>query len=199
MKNIYFLSLILLLCTKTLFAQDFFLGEIRLFAGNFAPRGWAKCEGQLLPINQNQALFSLLGTTFGGNGQTTFALPDYRGRAAVGSGPTTLLGEKQGAESATLTIANLPSHSHSGVIMVSSSKATLNVPATSNAIASPAITVNSATRDMLGYNAVPPNTPLLGDATTTAGTVSPTPISTMQPSIVMTYIIALQGIYPSQN
>jgi microcystin-dependent protein len=199
MKKIYLLSIVLLLCTKTLFAQEQYLGEIRLFAGNFAPRGWTFCAGQLLPINQNQALFSLLGTTFGGNGTTNFALPDYRGRAAVGTGTTIILGEKQGAETTILTQANLPVHSHTQPIMVSSTKATLNVPTTSAAIASPAITVNSATRDMLGYNTATPNTALLGTATTTAGTVSPTPISTMQPSIVMTYIIALQGIYPSPN
>lgn len=199
MKKIYFLSLILLLCSKTFFAQVAYLGEIKLFAGNFAPKGWAKCEGQLLPINQNQALFSLLGTTYGGDGTTTFALPDYRGRAATGVGQTNLQGQKVGAETATLTQANLPAHSHIEPIKVSSSKATLNVPSIGNAIASPTLTANSVTRDMLGYGTALPNTPLLGETTTTAGTITPTAFSTVQPYLALTYIIALQGIYPSQN
>lgn len=198
MKKIYFITLALLLFSKTLFAQPY-LGEIRLFSGDFAPKGWAKCEGQLLPINQNQALFSLLGTTYGGNGTTNFALPDYRGRVAVSAGPTMTQGDKQGAETVTLTESNLPAHSHTQAIKVSSSKATLNVATTSAAIASPSITVNSVTRDILGYNTATPNTPLSGTTSTAAGTVSPTPISIMQPYIGMTYIIALQGIFPSSN
>jgi microcystin-dependent protein len=94
-----------------------FVGEISLFAGNFAPRGWAFCDGQLLPVNQNDALFSLLGTTYGGDGRTTFGLPDYRGRAAVGYG-TGLglspwsLGQMAGSEQTTLSTAQLPSHAH---------------------------------------------------------------------------------------
>src|SRR5439155_18983562 len=94
-----------------------FLGEIRLFGFNFAPRGWAFCQGQLLPIAQNTALFSLLGTTYGGNGQTTFALPDLRGRVAVGFGQgpglsNIDLGQVSGAETATLTQAQMPAHGH---------------------------------------------------------------------------------------
>ena len=199
MKKIYFLGLLILLCSTTLFAQEPYLGEIKLFAGSFAPRGWAKCEGQLLPINQNQALFALLGTTYGGDGRATFALPDYRGRAATGVGPLNLQGQKVGAESTTLTPANLPAHSHIEPIKVSSSKATLNVPTAGVAIASPALTANSVTRDMLGYNATQPNSPLLGEATTAAGTASPTAINTVQPFLALTYIIALQGIFPSPN
>src|SRR3954468_23228168 len=95
-----------------------FLGEIRMFGGNFAPRGWAFCNGQILSIAQNTALFSLLGTTYGGNGQTTFGLPDLRGRVAVsaGQGPglsNYSLGELAGSESVTLTSANMPAHNHS--------------------------------------------------------------------------------------
>jgi microcystin-dependent protein len=199
MKNILYTTLVLLLFTKTIYAQEQYLGEIKLFAGNFAPKGWALCQGQLLPINQNQALFALLGTTYGGNGTTNFALPDYRGRAAVGVGPTYPQGTITGSENTTLTAANLPIHNHSEPIKVSSSKATLNAPTSTSSIASPAITVNSATRDMLGYNVAAPNTALLGTASTTAGTITPTPINVMQPSIAMTYIIALTGIFPSQN
>lgn len=199
MKNIYIFILILFLFTKTLFAQQPYLGEIKLVALNYAPKGWALCNGQLLPININQALFSLLGTTYGGDGRTTFALPDLRGRAAVGDGLSIVLGEKQGVETTTLTHANLPVHSHTEPIKVSSGTATLNVPTASSSIAAPTITANSTTRAILGYNAAAPNTALRGSATTAAGTVTPTPINTMQPFIAMTYIIALQGIFPSQN
>lgn len=198
MKKIYLLILVLFLCTKSIFAQPY-MGEIKLFAGNFPPKGWALCNGQLLPINQNQALFSLLGTTYGGNGQTTFALPDLRGRVPVGEGLSIVLGERQGAETATLTEANLPAHSHTEPVKVSSSTATSNVPTASSSIAAPTITANSITRNSLGFNTAVPNTALSGTATTAAGTVTPTPINTMQPYIAMTYIIALQGIFPSRN
>ncbi|NDP27173.1 MAG: phage tail protein [Flavobacterium sp.] len=199
MKYKYIVTLALFLFTKTLFAQEPYLGEIKLVAQNYAPRGWALCSGQLLPINQNQALFSLLGTTYGGNGQTTFALPDLRGRVPVGDGLSIVLGERQGAETAILTQANLPAHSHNEPIKVSSSAATANVPTASSSIAAPTITVNSITRNTLGFNTASANTPLIGTATTSAGTLTPTPINTMQPSIAMTYIIALQGIFPSRN
>src|SRR5690349_11480526 len=89
-----------------------FMGELRLMSFNFAPKGWAQCNGQLLPINQNQALFSLLGTTFGGNGQTNFALPNLQGCAAVGFGQGVTLGEKAGQESHTLIMSEMPSHTH---------------------------------------------------------------------------------------
>lgn len=197
MKNIYVLALVLFLCTKTIFAQESYMGEIKLFSGNFAPRGWAKCEGQLLPINLNQALFSLLGITYGGDGRTTFALPDLRGRAAVGDGLSIGLGLKYGAETTTLTQANLPVHSHTGSIKVSSGAATLNVPTASSSIATPAITVNSTTRATLGYNTAAPNTLL--NSTNAAGATIVTPINLMQPYIAMTYIICLSGIYPQRN
>ncbi len=188
-----------MLCSKSLFAQVGYLGEIKLIACNYAPKGWALCQGQLLLINQNQALYSLLGTTYGGNGITTFALPDYRGRVAVGAGNTVPQGAMQGAETAILTQANIPTHNHNQPIKVSSSKATLNVPTVSSAIASPSITVNAATRDMLGYKVATPNTPLSGTNSTATGAASPTPIPTMQPFLGMNYIIALQGIFPSTN
>ncbi|QBN20164.1 phage tail protein [Flavobacterium nackdongense] len=199
MKKIFYTALVLFLLTKSIYAQEQYIGEIRLFAGNFAPKGWALCQGQLLPINQNQALFSLLGTTYGGDGRTTFALPDYRGRAAVSASSVYQQGVKTGTENITITATNLPAHSHSEPLKVSSAKAAANAPTANSSIASPAITVNSATRDILGYNTASPNTPLLGTTSTTAGSTTPTAINIMQPSIVLTYIIALQGIFPSQN
>ena len=150
-----------------------------------------------MAIQQNQALFSLLGVTYGGNGITTFALPDLRGRVAVSAGPTISLGQEKGTEAVTLTEANLPAHSHTESIKVSSSVATLDVPTTSSSIAAPVLTVNGSSRALSGYNVAVANTPLMGVATTTSG--GSTPINVMQPYIAMTYIIATEGIYPSRN
>jgi microcystin-dependent protein len=199
MKKIFYTTLILLLFSKTIYAQEQYLGEIRLIASSYAPKYWALCQGQLLQINQNQALFSLLGTTYGGDGITNFALPDYRGRAAASAYQAYPQGTKTGSENSTLLITNLPTHSHTEPIKVSSSKAIANVPTSNSSIASPVITVNSATRDMLGYNTATPNTALLGTDSSNAGNLSPTPINLMQPYTVLNYIIALQGIFPSQN
>ena len=173
-------------------AQEPFIGEIRMFAGNFAPRGWAKCEGQLLAINQYNALFSILGTRYGGDGHTTFALPDLRGRVAIGSGTgpgltPRSLSQRSGSETNMLTVANLPAHNHS---------------------------INAVTADgntsVPGGN-LPAGTKLLdkeySDATATttmnATMVSSTgggqAVNNMQPYLTVTYIIALQGIYPSPN
>ena len=197
MKKLYFLTLLLVLSIKPLYAQDEFMGEIKLFAGNFVPRNWALCDGQLLPINQNQALYSLLGTTYGGNGTTTFALPDLRGRIPVGVGTNKTLGQKSGAETVSLTTTNLPGHSHNFPIKVSSATGTLNVPAASSSIASAVESVNSNTYPVLGYNTSTPNVVLSGTATTTAG--GNTPVNVMQPYTVTTYIICVQGIFPSRN
>jgi microcystin-dependent protein len=141
-------------CQSALASADPFIGEIRVFAGNFAPRGWAKCEGQLLPINQNQALFSLLGTMYGGDGRTTFGLPDLRGRVAMhaGNGPG-LTPRPQGAqhrggsEQVTLTTSEMPSHGHQG-----SSKHTHNVdiPSHTHALSSSAQASLSHTHSLFG-------------------------------------------------
>jgi microcystin-dependent protein len=153
-----------------------FLGEIMLVSYNFAPRGWALCAGQLLPIAQNQALFALLGTTFGGNGQTTFALPDLRGRMAVGASSTSAaiqLGELSGAESTTLLAANIPS------LSMTLDKAQIRTAGTQGAGLSDG-----------GTQAGSPN------ALRTNG--SATPITNMPPYTVLNYVIALQGIFPSR-
>lgn len=199
MKNIYYFTLILFLFSKSLFAQVGYLGEIRVISFGFAPKGWAMCNGQFLPINQNQALFSILGTTYGGNGQTTFALPDYRGRAAVGAGSIYQEGEKQGAETITLSAANLPAHTHVEPIKVSNDAATLHAPVANAVIAASSVVVNSKSHSLLGFNSSAPNVGLAGATTTTAGLVNPTPIGTMQPYLVLNYIICIEGIFPSQN
>jgi len=194
MKKLILVSLIFFI-TVPLFAQDPFLGEIRMFAGNFAPRGWALCDGQLLPISNNTALFSLLGTTYGGDGRTTFALPDLRGRAPIhaGQGPgltNKTLGQKGGEETVLLTVNQLPSHTHTAQINADSTVATSDIPKGAlparNAGSTPqygntpntALSANSISINTVGGNQAHPN---------------------MQPYITINYIIALQGIYPSRN
>ena len=163
-----------------------FLGEIVMFAGNFAPRGWAFCNGQLLPISQNTALFSILGTTYGGNGQTTFALPDLRGRAPVhaGQGPglsNYALGESTGVESITLTTGQMPAHQHAQP--ATNAEEGTNRP--SNAVPAKGGVYAGATD---GTTLAP---------TTTAG--SSQPHSNIQPVLAVNFIIALEGIFPSRN
>jgi microcystin-dependent protein len=171
-------------------AQEPYLGDITFFAGNFAPRGWANCDGQLMPISQNQALFSLLGTQYGGDGRTTFALPDMRSRVAVGegSGPDGLnfrIGQSGGVERVNLTAANLPPHTHS--FSASTDNSTSTVP-TSKALASNDIYASDSSGDLVSLNQA-----TLGNA---GGSQS---INNMQPSLVGRCIIAIQGVFPSRN
>jgi microcystin-dependent protein len=163
-----------------------FLSEIRIFSFNFAPKGWAMCNGQLLPINQNQALFSLLGTTYGGNGQTTFALPNLKGRAQVHTGQGHTLGESAGEAAHTLTISEMPAHTHAA----SASPQTGNdVVPTSHVLASP---LNQTYR-------APDNTLTPLDAGTIGNTGGSQPHENRQPFLILNFCIALQGIFPSQN
>ena len=161
-----------------------FLGSINLYSFNFAPKSWAQCNGQLLPINQNQALFSLLGTQFGGNGQTNFALPDLRGCAAVGFGGNgIILGQRGGEENHTLILNEMPAHTH----LWSDSTA--------------AGTTSSPTGNVLGqaaaYTAVDKLAPMAPQAVTSFG--GNQPHTNQSPYLVMNFCIALQGIFPSQN
>lgn len=162
-----------------------FLAEIRIMSFNFAPKGWAMCDGQFLLINQNQALFSLLGTTYGGNGQTTFALPDSRSRVPIHVGNGHTLGELGGEQAHTLTLSELPTHVHTASASSSTGNAVL--PA-NNVLASP---LNLSYRP--GGNLV----------TLAPGTISNTGGSqahlNMQPFLTLTFCIALQGIFPSPN
>lgn len=162
-----------------------FLSEIRLFSFNFAPKGWALCNGQLLPINQNQALFSLLGTQFGGDGRTNFALPDYRGRTPVHVGMGFTLGQRGGATSHTVTVAELPSHTHAVRASTSSGTGT-TVPAG-----------RYLGRGNNVYSDAPPTTTL---APTAVGPVGGSqPHLNMQPFLALTFCIALHGIFPSPS
>ena len=160
-----------------------FLGEIKIISWNFPPKGWTFCNGQLLPINQNQALFSLLGTTYGGNGQTTFALPDLRGRVPIHDGNGHTLGEKAGQEAHTITIQELPSHFHSVKVF------------NDNANATPSGSFFAAANNT--YQPAPPNTSLAPTSVTNTG--GSQPHTNQQPFTVLSFCIALQGIFPSQN
>lgn len=177
--------------------MDPYIGEIRLFAGNFAPTGWALCDGQLLPIAQNAALFSILGTTYGGNGQTNFALPDLRGRVPMhpGQGPglsPRTLGEIGGDESVTLLANQMPAHSHA-----------LNASNTQGGADSPANSLLAQSYDQNNNNPIStyaggnPNTAL--NPASVGLTGNNLPHDNLQPYGCITFIIALTGVFPSRN
>ncbi len=168
-----------------------FVGEIRMFAGNFAPRGWAFCDGQLLAVSQNDALFSLLGTIYGGDGRTTFGLPEMRGRIPIhaGTGPglsQRRLGSKGGAESVTLTVTQMPSHTHGPV------QASENAATERNAVGN--VTAESVTRL---YRAPATLSALNSQAFTGVG--GSRNHTNLQPFVCIHFIIALFGIYPSRH
>ena len=201
MKKTRSLTLVLLLFSKLLFAQQPYVAEIRLFAGNFPPAGWAFCDGSLLPISENDVLFSLIGTTYGGDGQSTFALPDLRGRVPIGIGQGTslsnrILGEKVGQETVTLTAANMPSHSHTAGIVVNNGNATTSAPTTATSIATSGSFSGRTFLPNLSYNS---NVPDVTIQTVTASSVgTSTPVSISRPRLGLNYIISLFGIYPTQ-
>ena len=167
-----------------------FIGQIVGFGGNFAPRGWAFCQGQLLAIAQNTALFSILGTTYGGNGQTTFALPDLRGRVPVqqGTGPGLspyVLGEQTGSETVTLISTQMPAHNHA--LLASTEDAGVKNP-TGQVLA----TTTSPT-----YVATPIDTTMAPQAIGIAG--GSQPHNNLQPLLAINFLIALEGFFPSRN
>ncbi len=171
--------------------MDPFLAQIVMFGGNFAPRGWAFCDGQLLSINANQALFSLLGTTYGGDGRTTFALPDLRGRVPMhpGNGPglsSRRLGEKGGREYETLTVNQMPNHNHQ--IHAANKAGDDTNPTTAKAFA-------TAGNDL--YLDAPQATVMQGDIVTNNG--GNQPHNNVQPFECVNFIIALQGVFPSRS
>ncbi len=188
-----------------------YIGEIKLVSFGFSPKGWALCDGQLLPINQNQALFSILGTTYGGNGQTTFALPDLQGRAALGMGQgpglqNYTLGQSSGAQTATLTVNTMPAHTHAlgpGTVKIAAVSGSANKQSPVNAyFASEAAGVTAS------YSNATPDTTMAtgsngGGAITGALAIGSTgggqPFNLMQPYLTLVYVIAVVGIFPSRN
>lgn len=209
--------------------DDDYLGVIKMFAGTFAPRNWAYCDGQLLPISANTALFSILGTTYGGDGRTTFGLPDLRGRAPIhaGSGPGLTprrLGQTFGVEYNNLTQSQLPGHTHTATgktlatsvditsnLMVSSAEATIHNPTAGASLAASNKVDGRATDPIQSYNTSTPDITLNNlssgavsiptiDVNVNVGyTGGSTPVNNMQPSLVINYIICLQGMFPSRS
>jgi microcystin-dependent protein len=175
------------------------LAEIRMFAGNFAPRGWQFCNGQLLAIAQWTAVFALVGTTYGGNGQTTFGIPDFRGRVAVGTGngaglPSVVLGEMSGTPTITLLSINLPAHNHQVVGNVTP-RASVELGLSD----SPENAFHAGSNDK-PYSATADTTmqPISVNLPTTIAGNS-VPVSIMQPYLGMNYIFCVEGIFPSRN
>ena len=163
-----------------------FLSEIRIFSFDFPPKGWAFCNGQLLPINQNQALYALLGTTYGGNGQTDFALPNLKARVAIHEGVTTL-GNAGGEEAHTVTLNEMPQHQH--FLMATPVTGTGQIPGPTVMLA------NSGNYEQ--YRAASNPVPMNAGSVTSVG--GSQPHENRQPYLVLNYCIALQGIFPSQN
>ncbi len=167
-----------------------YVGELRIFAGNFAPAGWMFCEGQLLPISENETLFQLIGTTYGGDGQSTFALPDLRGRLPIhqgsGGGSTYTIAETGGVEEVTLSISQIPSHSHP--LLGASGNGTQANPK-NNVLASSTL--------VKLYSGEAADTALSASAVTSIG--GNLPHTNLQPYLCLNYIISLFGIFPSQN
>ncbi|HZX16037.1 MAG TPA: tail fiber protein [Pseudomonas sp.] len=195
--------------------MEVFIGTIQSFAFNFAPRDWALCNGQTLSISQYQALYALIGVTYGGDGQNTFLLPNLQGRLPLGqgSGPgltPRVIGTISGTEAVTATLTNLPNHTHALAAITAATTVELANPA-SNPVSAP-----TATNSFLGTSGGGPGTatiysdqlgaspvPLKGVNTTVSGTVSPagggTPMAIMNPFLAINFSIALQGIFPSRN
>ena len=163
-----------------------FLSEIRIVSFGFAPKGWAQCDGQLLPINQNQALFSLLGTTYGGDGQVNFGLPDLRGRIPIHMGSGHTLGERGGEQAHTLSLAEVPTHSH--VLNGTSNAGTLIIAAGNLLGASPSQLYQAPDGNLAAMNT--------GSIASVGGSQAH---QNMQPFLALKFCIALQGIFPSQT
>lgn len=183
-----------------------FIGQVMMFAGNFAPRGWMDCDGRLLAVSQYSALFSILGTLYGGDGRTTFGLPDLRGRAPIGMGNGPGLsavreGQMGGAEQVTLTVAEMPSHNHAANPQLRASAPASTGPSDSDAPGSTAMLANTGGSFIYSNGAA--------DAQMAPGEVSGTvaigntggniPVQIRNPYIGMRYIIAIEGIYPSRG
>lgn len=171
-----------------------FLSEIKIVSFNWAPKGWAICNGQFLPINQNQALFSLLGTTYGGNGQTTFALPDFRGRAPIHVGAGHTLGETGGAASVTVNLQTMPQHFH--FMSASNAPGNENAPAVNPPPVAKANVWAQSSQNPYSSADAPIVSLNAGSITNTGGSQ---PHENRQPYLVLNFIIALQGIFPSPN
>ena len=204
MKRIFLSMLLLplvtiLSLTRPSYANECFLGEIMAFGGNFAPRNWAMLDGHLLPINQNQSLFSILGTTYGGDGRTSFALPDLRGRVAIGprQGPglsNRNLGQKGGTQNQTVSLTEMPPHSHTV-------NASTNMPAGIMQGTNPTNRVFGQPPSAEIYSTVDSGSPaeVAMSATAIGNAGQNQAHENQQPSLALNYIICLNGLFPSRN
>lgn len=177
--------------------MDPLIGTIIIFAGNFAPRGWAFCDGSLLAISANQALFAIIGTTYGGNGTTTFALPDLRGRVPMGVGsgpglPVTVLGQVTGSPTTTLTVSNMPTHTHTASLIAEGAPGNTANP--TNALLSISVTGDQ----IYGPDTVATEVNMNPKAVQVQPAGNGTPFDNMQPSLGINYIIATEGVFPSR-
>jgi microcystin-dependent protein len=174
-----------------------FLSQIEIFSFNFAPKGWALCNGQLLPINQNQALFSLLGTTYGGDGRVNFALPDLRSRAPIHMGDGFTLGERGGEEAHTIINSEMPAHNHA-LMTDATHPGTINLPSTTTVLAqSVGVNDNGGNFPLAIYGTAAPGGALAPQTiTNTGGSQAHT---NLMPYLCLNMSIALQGIFPSQT
>jgi microcystin-dependent protein len=187
-----------------------YLGAIKIFAGLYTPQYYANCDGTLLAINQNQALFAILGTTYGGDGIRTFALPDLRASVPIGitgTGPApqpplaVTFGQKGGSSSASLLLNNMPVHTHTATLKVNSGNSTASVPAANSSIATPGTESGGhggTFTGTLGFNTTAPNVALNTGSVINAITGGNIPVNTQSPYLGVRYIICVQGIFPSR-
>lgn len=203
MKKMFFT---LVFCAVSLcnYAQEAFIGEIRMFAGNYPPRDWALCNGAILQITQYSALYSIIGITYGGNGTTNFALPDLQGRVPLGMGngqglSSRTIGSKGGAETATLTVAQLPMHNHPTI--VTSASGTTNTASSDKLLASPsAVQVNATTAKAVNiYTTSTGNNSVQLAPSSSVSQGGNQPHDNMVPFATINFIICINGIYPSRQ
>jgi microcystin-dependent protein len=179
--------------------METYLGTICVFGFNYTPYGWQYCNGQILPISSNAALFSLLGTYYGGNGTSTFGLPNLQGRTAIHEGQLTggslyTIGETSGVENVTVLISNMPAHAHSVSMAINANNSRQSSDSPVGAYPAPSV------NNVNNYNSTPTNNVFMKPATVTLGTSGGSiPVSISDPSLVMNYCIAMQGIFPTRN
>ncbi|MCJ8288288.1 MAG: phage tail protein [Crocinitomicaceae bacterium] len=181
-----------------------YIAQVMMFGGNFAIRGWALCDGQLLAIASHTALFSILGTTYGGDGRTTFALPDLRGRVAIhpGNGPGLSpyrLGERGGLERVALNTTQIPAHSHASALKVSTGESTVSTAVAGNSISTPGALAGRTFTPTLGFGATAPAVALNAGSIVGGNTGGSQSHPNIQPFLGINHLIALQGVFPSRN
>jgi microcystin-dependent protein len=181
--------------------MDEYIGIIKLFGGNFAPKGWLMCNGQLLSISANTALFSLIGTTYGGDGVSTFALPNLQSRVPIGMGQgpglsTYVQGQTGGTENNTILLTNMPPHNHQAVLNVSNGDSTIGAATAGASIATPGALNGRSFAPTLGFNTTTPATALNNASVSVGVAGSGLPVNNIQPYIAMNYIICTEGVYP---